>query len=182
MPVLLHKNEAEVTDLKEINYREAMEITVKHLSGSGVFLTVGGDAPNTMTIGWATIGYIWKKPVFMALVRRQRHSWQMIADAGEFTLSVPTKNVLKDELLFAGTKSGRDYDKFNGHGITAAPAQKVNAPVVAECGIHFECKTLLQQDMSPEMMDDMIKTGSYPKEDYHTMFFGEIVACYSTDE
>jgi len=168
--------------LKEINYKEALEITTANLSGSGVFLSVGGETPNTMTIGWATIGYIWKKPVFMVLVRKQRHSWQLIADAGEFTVSVPTKNPLKQELLFAGTKSGRDYDKFSGHGLTAVPAQKVNAPIVKECGIHFECKTLLQQDMDPKMMDELLKTTVYPKEDYHTMFFGEIVACYTTDE
>jgi len=168
--------------LKEINYKEALEITNAHLSGSGVFLNVGGERPNTMTIGWATIGYIWKKPVFMALVRKQRHSWDLIAKAGEFTVSVPTVNPLKDELLFAGTKSGRDFDKFSGHGITAVPARKVNAPIIKECGIHFECRTLLQQDMDPAMMDEMLKSNVYPKEDYHTMFFGEILACYTTDE
>lgn len=168
--------------MKEINYKEAMEITTANLSGSGVFLNIGGEKPNAMTIGWAAIGYIWKKPVFMALVRKQRHTWNLIANAGEFTVSVPTKNPLKEELLFAGTKSGRDYDKFSGHGITAAPAQKVDAPIVAECGIHFECKTLLQQDMDPAMMDETLKDRVYPKEDYHTMFFGEIVACYTTDE
>ena len=168
--------------MKEINYREAMEITAAHLSGSGVFLNVSGEKPNTMTIGWATIGYIWKKPVMMVVVRKQRHSWEMIAKAGQFTVSVPTKNPLKDALLFAGTASGRDYDKFDGHGITAAPAQKVDAPIVEECGLHFECRTLLQQDMDPAMMDETLKIGIYPREDYHTMFFGEIVACYRTDE
>ena len=167
--------------MKEINYKEALEITTAHLSDGGVFLNVGGEKPNTMTIGWATIGYIWKKPVFMALVRKQRHSWDLIARAGEFTVSVPTKNALKEELIFAGTKSGRDYDKFSGHGITAVPARKVNAPIIGECGIHFECKTLLQQDMDPAMMDELLKNGIYAAGDYHTMFFGEIVACYSTD-
>ena len=167
--------------MKEINYLDALRITNENLAGSGVFLTVGGEKPNTMTIGWATIGYIWKKPVFMALVRKQRHSWDLIARAGEFTVSVPTKNALKEELIFAGTKSGRDYDKFSGHGITAVPARKVNAPIIGECGIHFECKTLLQQDMDPAMMDELLKNGIYAAGDYHTMFFGEIVACYSTD-
>ena len=168
--------------MKEINYNEALELTTKRLADGGVFLNVGGDAPNTMTIGWATIGYIWKKPGFMVVVRKQRHTHALISKAGEFTVSVPTKNTLKAELVFAGTKSGRDCDKFSGHGITGAPAQKVNAPIIKECGLHFECRTLLQQDMDPAMMDDALVNGIYAAGDFHTMYFGDILACYTTDE
>lgn len=168
--------------MKQMNYTDAMRITAEKLAGNGVFLNVGGDAPNTMTIGWATIGNIWNKPVFMALVRKQRHSWKLIHDAGEFTVSVPTQNALREELRFAGTASGREFDKFSGHGISAEAAQIVNAPIIRECGIHFECKTLLVQDMSPDEMDASLVNGVYRKGDYHTMFFGEIVACYTTDE
>ena len=168
--------------MKQMNYLDAMRTATEKLAGNGIFLNVGGEKPNTMTIGWATIGHIWNKPVFMALVRKQRHSWELIHDAKEFTVSVPTKNALKDELIFCGTKSGRDYDKFSGHGITAAPAQAVNAPIIRECGLHFECKTLLTQDMTPDEMDASLVNGTYRAGDFHTMFFGEIVACYSTDE
>jgi len=168
--------------MKQLNYLDAMRTATEKLAGNGIFLNVGGEKPNTMTIGWASIGNIWNKPVFMALVRKQRHSWELIHNAKEFTVSVPTRNPLKDELIFCGTKSGRDYDKFSGHGITAAPAQAVNAPIVSECGLHFECKTLLTQDMTPEEMDPSLVNGTYRAGDFHTMFFGEIVACYSTDE
>ena len=53
----------------------------------------------------------------------------MIKNAGEFTVSVPTKVPLAEELKFAGTKSGRDFNKFDGHGLTALPAQEVGAPI-----------------------------------------------------
>lgn len=168
--------------MKQINYMDAMRITTEKLAGNGVFLNVGGDVPNTMTIGWAAIGNIWNKPVFMALVRKQRHTWKLIRDAGEFSVSVPTKNALRDELRFAGTASGRDCDKFSGHGLTADSAQIVSAPIIKECGIHFECKTLLTQDMTPDEMDPSLVNGTYRAGDFHTMFFGEIVACYTTDE
>lgn len=168
--------------MKEISYLDALSRTVDKLSHGGVFLSVGGENPNTMTIGWASIGYIWAKPVFMALVRPQRHSYEMLKRAGEFSVSVPTQNPLKAELAFAGTKSGRDVDKFDGHGLTAVPAQKIDAPIVAECGLHFECKTLLIQDMTGDQMNDGILQSAYSGGDFHTMFFGEIVACYSTDE
>ena len=168
--------------MKEINYLDALRITNENLAGSGVFLTVGGEKPNTMTIGWASIGYMWRQPVFTVLVRPQRHSFEMIQAADSFTVSVPTKNALKKELAFAGTKSGRDYDKFDGHGLTAVPAQAVDAPIVKECGLHFECRKLLTQDMTPDRMDPELVNGIYAPGDFHTMFFGEIVRCYTTDE
>ena len=56
--------------MKEINYLDALATTTAHLADGGVFLNVGGETPNTMTIGWASVGYLWKKPVFIALVRR----------------------------------------------------------------------------------------------------------------
>jgi flavin reductase (DIM6/NTAB) family NADH-FMN oxidoreductase RutF len=168
--------------MKEINYLDALRIANEKLAGNGVFLTVGGEKPNTMTIGWASIGYMWRKPVFTALVRPQRHTFEMIKKAGCFTVSVPTTNELKKELLFAGTKSGRDYDKFDGHGLTAAAAQEVDAPIVKECGLHFECRTLLTDTMPGEQMDAGVLDRCYPARDFHDMFFGEIVACYATDE
>lgn len=168
--------------MKEISYLDAIQTTTEHLQHGGVFLTVGGKTPNTMTIGWGSVGCVWSRPVFMVLVRPQRHSFEMLKAAGEFTVSVPTKNPLKRELAFAGTQSGRDFNKFVGHGITAAPAQVVGAPIVRECGIHFECKTLLTQDMTPDRMDPSIIDFTYRAADFHTMFFGEILRCYTTDE
>ena len=168
--------------MKEISYLDAILTTTDHLQHGGVFLNVAGETPNTMTIGWGSVGCVWGKPVFMVLVRPQRHTYEMIRAAGEFTVSVPTKNPLKAELAFAGTKSGRDLNKFEGHGLTAAPALEVGAPIVNECGLHFECRTLLTQDMTPDRMDPSLVNGTYASGDFHTMFFGEIVRCYTTDE
>ena len=168
--------------MKEMNYLDALHITTERLAKGGIFLNVGGETPNTMTIGWAQIGNIWNKPIFTVLVRKQRHSYEMIKNAGEFTVSVPTKVPLAEELKFAGTKSGRDFNKFDGHGLTALPAQEVGAPIIGECGLHFECRTLLTQDMTGDRMAEEVQKKCYPGEDYHTMFFGEIVRCYATDE
>lgn len=167
--------------MKEVNYLDALRETTEHLAHGGVFLNVGGDAPNTMTIGWASVGYLWNRPVFTVLVRPQRHSYELLRRAGEFTVSVPTRDPLKRELAFAGTKSGRDLDKFDGHGLTALPAQTVDAPIVGECGLHFECRTLLTQEMTSDHMDPELQKSAYPQEDYHILFFGEILRCYTTD-
>ena len=168
--------------MKEIHYLDAIRTTTEHLAHGGVFLNIGGEKPNTMTIGWASVGWLWNKPVFMVLVRPQRHSYDMLLRAGEFTVSVPTANPLRKELAFAGTASGRDCDKFSGHGLTALPAQVVNAPIVGECGLHLECRILLRQEMSPERLSQEIIDYTYKANDEHELYFGEVLACYSTDE
>ena len=167
--------------MNNINYLDVIAHTTEKLSNGGIFLTVGGDVPNTMTIGWGSLGFCWAKPVFTVVVRPQRHTFEILKATKAFTVSVPTINALKAELSFAGTKSGADVDKFNGHGLTAAAAQAVAAPIVAECGLHFECAVRLMQDMTPDRMDMEVLNRAYPARDMHTMFFGEIIACYSTD-
>lgn len=168
--------------MKHIHPFDAMRETMEHMAHGGVFLSVGGETPNTMTIGWGWIGYCWKKPVFVAVVRPQRHTYEILRREGVFTVSVPTSTPLTRELAFAGTRSGREVDKFSGHGLTAAPAQQVSAPIVAECGLHFECRTLLVQDMTADQMDAAVLQSCYPANDLHTMYFGEIVDCYRSDE
>ncbi len=168
--------------MKRLNYEEAMALTAQRMVNGGVFLNVGGEKPNTMTIGWAAMGCVWSRPVLTVLVRPQRHTYELLKGTNEFTVSVPTTRDIKEQLSFAGTHSGRDVDKFNGHGITAAPAQAVNAPIVRECGLHFECRILLRQDMTGDRMDGSLRAKVYPTGDYHTMYFGEIVDCYTTDE
>jgi len=167
--------------MKEILYTEAMARTTQKLSKGGAFLTVGGSTPNTMTIGWGAIGFFWNRPVFLVVVRLSRHTHDMLISSGTFTVSVPTNRDLKAELAFAGTASGRDVDKFSGHGLTAAPGLKVDAPIVAECGLHFECQVRLTQEMTADRMDPGVLKTAYPQGDLHTMFFGEILTCYETD-
>ncbi len=161
-----------------VNYLDVMGYAMHKMSTQGVFLSVPG---NTMTIGWGWIGYCWKKPVFTVVVRPQRHTFDLIKKSGCFTVSVPTSDALRPQLLMAGTRSGRDIDKFTGHGLTAQQAQSVDAPIISECGLHFECRTLMVSDMRNTDMDTDVSRLNYPKEDFHEMFFGEITACYTTD-
>jgi len=79
---------------------------------NGAFLTVkSGEAINTMTIGWATIGFVWRKPIITVAVRLLRHTFSIIEMAEDFTVSIPSSD-MKKEIMFCGTKSGRDYNKF----------------------------------------------------------------------
>lgn len=56
----------------------------------GILLTTKvGEKVNSMTIGLGTLGVIWEKPVFVAYVRQQHFTREMLDDCREFTISVP---------------------------------------------------------------------------------------------
>lgn len=161
-----------------VDYTELSKEMLTQLE-KGIFMTVkNGDKINTMTIGWGSLGFMWGKPVFTALVRYSRHTYDMLKNTDEYTISVPLKKDLKKELMFCGTKSGRDFDKIKECGLVLLDGQKVDTPIIGDCELHFECKVVYKQDMVNGDLDEEIKTSKYENGDYHVMYFGEIVASY----
>jgi flavin reductase (DIM6/NTAB) family NADH-FMN oxidoreductase RutF len=144
----------------------------------GAFLTVkAGQALNTMTIGWATIGYVWRRPIMMVAVRLSRHTFSLIEQAPDFTVSIPSVD-MQDELTFCGTQSGRDYDKFKECNLPVAPGQRVNSPIINVPGLHYENKIVYKSAMGPTLLSPELARELYADGDYHTLYFGEIVDCY----
>lgn len=148
----------------------------------GAFLSVRvGDKINTMTIGWGAVGCIWFKPVLMVMVRYTRYTYELMEQATEFSVCVPLDNSFKKELAVAGTKSGRDIDKFEELNLTIGKGQKTNAPVIDQCGLVYECRTVYRQEMNPQFLDPAIKDKYYADDNYHVLYFGEIVASYKNN-
>lgn len=145
----------------------------------GAFLTVqNGDEHNVMTIGWASLGYMWGRPIMTVLVRKSRHTFGIIERATEFTISVPMVDMSK-VLEFCGSESGRKHDKIKECGLKIFPGEKTRTPIINLPGIHFECKIVYKSPIDPSQLDESYKN-LYPNKDYHTMYFGEILYCYST--
>jgi hypothetical protein len=48
-------------------------------------------------------------------------------------------------------------------------------------GRHYECEIIYKSAMDPAHFDKNYDSSLYPKKDYHTLYFGEILACYETD-
>ena len=71
--------------MKQMNYNDILGIMNEKLADGGVFLNVGGDKPNTMTIGWAYMGTSWRRNIFIAMVRPQRHTFDILEKTGEFS-------------------------------------------------------------------------------------------------
>lgn len=168
--------------MKEIKYNEYSTELMEQLP-KGAFLTVkNGEEINTMTIGWGSLGVIWMKPIFTVLVRFSRYTYELMENANEFTVSVPLKNNLSKALAFCGTKSGREFDKFKECGLTLRPGEKVDTPVIEDCELHYECKVVYKQVMEPATLDKDIKKAKYSDNDFHVMFYGEVVSSYLIEE
>ena len=167
--------------MKKVSYDAYVQEALRALK-KGAFLTVKAEGEvNTMTIGWGDIGIVWSRPMFMVMVRHSRHTYQLIENADEFTVSFPLEGQLKEELNFCGTKSGRNVDKFAELGLEKLAGQKVEAPLIGGCDLHYECKIKYSQAMDPKQLDDEIADQLYPDSDYHTLYYGEIAGCYLTE-
>jgi flavin reductase (DIM6/NTAB) family NADH-FMN oxidoreductase RutF len=144
---------------------------------NGAFLAVkAGEQLNAMTISWWNIGFIWERPIITVAVRPTRYTFGIIEKADDFTVSVPVPD-LPQALALCGSRSGRELDKLKAAGLTTIPAQKAASPIINIPGIHFEARILLRSKIDPGKMNSELEK-YYPQKDYHTIHFGEIMACY----
>jgi len=162
---------------KEVAYNDyAKELT--QIVSKGAFLTTEVDgAVNTMTIAWGTVGFMWGKPVFMAMVRPSRFTYECLEKSQQFTVSIPFKDMSK-ALGICGSQSGRDTDKLAAANLTTVPGKKISTPVIADCGLHYECKVVYKQEMVAELLAADLQEKWYASGNYHTLFYGEILATY----
>lgn len=165
---------------KDVSFNEYASKVAESISQGAFLTTAHGGRTNTMTIGWGSIGFIWNKPIFTVLVRPSRFTHKLIEPSGEFTVSLPFED-MKEALSLCGTKSGRDLDKIKAAGLALAAAKKVATPVIGCKGLHYECRIVYKQDMEPANLDDEYKGRCYPQGDYHTVYYGEILASYVTE-
>ncbi len=55
----------------------------------------------------------------------------------------------------------------------------MRAPVIQECVLHYECRTLHRNDLAPDALAQAVQDEFYARGDYHRVYFGEIVATYA---
>lgn len=164
-------------------FTENIEEGLNYLHKQGAFLTAkAGDVVNTMTISWGNIGFEWRKPVFTVLVRKSRYTHELIEKSKEFTVSIPLNDKMKSQLGLCGSKSGRDINKFEAANLELLDGKTVSTPVIKDCELHYECRILYKHEMSADSMDEEFKVAFYNDDDYHTMYFAEIVDCYKLEK
>ena len=162
---------------KSIDYNEQAARGLEILSRGALLTSAHNGKINAMTIGWGSIGFAWKRPVFMAMIRTSRFSHELVEASGEFTISIPFSDI-KQQLGICGSRSGRDIDKIAVTGLKLLPGEETQTPVINTPGLHYECKVVHKQQMTAENTDEPVKSNWYASGDFHTLYFGEIVASY----
>lgn len=93
---------------------------------------------NIMTLGWHTV-LEFSPSLVGCMITSANHSFEMIRKSRECVLNLPTLDMAKT-VVDIGNTTGAEIDKFAHFDLTATPAQKVKAPLVAQCHAHFECR------------------------------------------
>lgn len=146
----------------------------------GILLTTKvGDKVNSMTIGWGTVGIIWERPVFVAYVRQQRYTREMLDECREFTINVPMGEFRRKILGICGSKSGRDTDKIKAAELTLVEPEIISVPGIKELPLTLECRVLYRQEQESSQFNDEITRQFYTVETGdHICYYGEIVSAY----
>lgn len=142
-------------------------------------LTTGGflcTDNNVMTISWGMVGVLWRKKVFLAVVRKSRYSHELIEKNKTFTISIPKQGEMKDAIGVCGKVSGRNGSKWEEAGLKSVKAKSVDSVVVDGCEKYFECRVITKLDMGN---CDLSQIGTfYADGDMHDFYFAEIVEEY----
>ncbi|MCC8139526.1 MAG: flavin reductase family protein [Lachnospiraceae bacterium] len=97
-----------------------------------------GEKANIITIAWA--GTVCSDPPMVSIsVRRERHSYDIVKETGEFVLNLVTKDLVRSA-DYCGVRSGRDVDKFRECRLHELPSKVVAAPGIAESPVNIECR------------------------------------------
>ncbi|MFW5870589.1 MAG: flavin reductase family protein [Candidatus Sumerlaeota bacterium] len=167
--------EAPVRDVNGIEMASAAIEKVRR----GAFLTCEVNSfINTMTIGWVQVGFVWSRPMAMVAVRDSRHTFLLMEKAKDFTISIPYED-LHEAVNYCGSHSGAEVNKFEETGLELQDGFKTESPTIWCRGLHYECRIAYKAAMESKHLARRLKA-IYPSKDFHTLYFGEIVACYET--
>ena len=106
---------------------------------------------NIITLAW-NMPLSHKPPLIAVSMTRKRFSYDLIKKSGEFVVNVPGMDLF-DEMVYCGTHSGRDVDKFKETDLTARRPNKLAlAPLIKECIGHLECRLNFEKEAGDHVL------------------------------
>ena len=143
------------------------------------FLLTSGtfDDFNMMTVSWGSIGCMWNKPFVQIVVRPQRYTFKYLEKSDSFTLCAFPEGY-RPALNLLGSKSGKHGDKLSFTDLTVKKSTKVSSPSYKEANLILECRKIYYQDFNPKGFVDKRIQDNYPINDYHRVYYGEILAAF----
>jgi flavin reductase (DIM6/NTAB) family NADH-FMN oxidoreductase RutF len=112
--------------------------------------------PNMMAAGAGAICNM-RPPCLMIGLRGVTYTHETILERKAFTVNIPSEENWR-EADYAGMVTGKNSDKFKDTGFTPVRSTLVDAPLIQECPVNFECRLM-----------DKVELPS------HTMFIGEVL-------
>jgi flavin reductase (DIM6/NTAB) family NADH-FMN oxidoreductase RutF len=175
---LVCPSEEEGVVRREVVYTHQLDQTLRRLAHGGLLLasTRSDGQSNVMTIGWATVGVVWGLPVMVVLVRPSRYTYAFIEQSKVFTVNVPTPD-MSAYVAFCGTQSGRNVDKLAE--AATSMGQRIGCVTLDACPMVYECQVIHWNDVQPSALLPSIDGKAYAQGDYHRLYYGQIVGCFS---
>ena len=95
---------------------------------------------NIMTMSWHMM-VEFEPPLIACVVSSADYSFAALRATKECVIAIPALE-LAPKVVEIGNCSGRAVDKFERFGLTSAPAELVEPPLVVECFANLECKVV----------------------------------------
>jgi flavin reductase (DIM6/NTAB) family NADH-FMN oxidoreductase RutF len=95
---------------------------------------------NVMAQSWHTM-LDFSPPIAACVISNRSHTFGLLKAARECAINIPTAD-LADRVVRCGNVSGRKVDKFAAFDLTAVPASRIDAPLIAECYANLECRVV----------------------------------------
>lgn len=173
--------ETDADGWRRIEPSEIQENPIELFDGYKGILAMGKEGEtNAMTIGWGTIGMLWREPVLNVYVSSSRYSHQLMERNDEFTVSFFNRSFM-DDIMYLGRHSGRDGDKISHTNMHLRYTDRGN-PAFDEAFMTIECS---KQYGAPF---DSARIGDIPQHLYgslpigiHSVYVGKILNIYVKD-
>jgi flavin reductase (DIM6/NTAB) family NADH-FMN oxidoreductase RutF len=140
-------------------------------------ITAGKEGHYNSMIGGCGLGTLFRKPTTWCLIRSDRYTLELILKEQTYTMSY-FPAAYKKQILFLGSKSGRDSEKMNEVELTSVQTPSGDM-TFKEAKLIIECKltqitTPNPDDFYSQEAKDWIKKTYKEASDYRKYVFGEI--------
>jgi flavin reductase (DIM6/NTAB) family NADH-FMN oxidoreductase RutF len=174
-------------NVKEMNFDQLFKQISPEEISDNIFTLVGKDFTvitagkedhyNSMTASGGGLGLLFKKPTTWCILRANRYTLEMIQKEQTYTMSY-FPNEYKEQILFLGSKSGRDSEKMKEVELTSVQTPSGDMSF-KEARLIIECKltaltTANPNDFCTQEAKDYLNEAYKEASDYRKYVFGEI--------
>ncbi len=126
---------------------------------------------NMLTVAWAQVGFLWKRPVATVYIRPSRYTKGFMDASGMFTVSFIDGH--EKDVMYLGTHSGRDEDKLAATNLHLVEVD--GQPAYEEADLVLVCKIIHAQPLDLSCsLDPTIEQECYPEGDVSIEYIGQI--------